>query len=79
MAISYHDPFEQLQRELETMLERAFGTEGASALYPLVNLFDAGADYVVKAELPGVEPADLELTVPKAEHARARRIEVQAA
>ena len=63
MAISYRDPFEQLQRELETMLERAFGTEGASALYPPVNLFDARADYVVKAELPGVEPADLELTV----------------
>ena len=63
MAISYRDPFEQLQRELESMLERAFRTEGASALYPPVNLFDAGADYVVKAELPGVPPEDIELTV----------------
>ena len=52
MAISYRDPFEQLQRELESMLEGAFVTGGASALYPSVNLFDAGAAYVVKAELP---------------------------
>ena len=63
MAISYRDPFEQLQRELESMLEGAFVTGGASALYPSVNLFDAGAAYVVKAELPGVQPADIELTV----------------
>jgi len=63
MAISYRDPFAQLQRELESMLERAFGTEGPSSLYPPVNLFDAGEHYVVKAELPGVRPEDLELTV----------------
>jgi len=63
MAIRYRDPFERLQRELEGMLEGAFATEGASALYPPVNLFDAGAEYVVKAELPGVEPGNIELTV----------------
>src|SRR5712691_1323520 len=63
MTISYRDPFEQLQRELESMLDRAFGAEGASALYPPVNLFDGGSDHVVKAELPGVEPGDIELMV----------------
>jgi len=63
MAINYRDPFEQLQRELEGMLESAFGSEGAGSLYPPVNLFDAGEHYVVKAELPGVQPGDLELTV----------------
>jgi HSP20 family protein len=64
MAIAYRDPFESLQRELDQMLETAFGSVGATtAVYPPVNVFDGGADYVVKAELPGVRPEDVELTV----------------
>ena len=55
MAIAYRDPLEQLQRELDRMLESAFGSVGASAagVYPPVNVFDAGEEYVIKAELPG--------------------------
>ena len=65
MAIVYHDPFDQLQRELERMLESAFGSVSSSAVgvYPAVNLFDAGDAYVVKAELPGVEPDKIEVDV----------------
>jgi len=64
MATSYRDPFEQLQRELESMLESAFGAaSGTGSLFPPVNLFDAGDAFVVKSELPGVQPANLELTV----------------
>jgi HSP20 family protein len=57
----YRDPFEQLQAELERMLG-SFGPSG-SGLYPPVNVFDAGDAYVVKAELPGVDPSAVEIEV----------------
>src|SRR5262249_23700279 len=43
----------------------AFGdVRGATTgVYPPVNVFDAGDAYVVKAELPGVEPSQIELEV----------------
>jgi len=65
MAIAYRDPFEQLQVELDRMLETAFGSVGTATagVYPPVNLFDGGEDYVVKAELPGVAPEKVEIEV----------------
>src|SRR2546428_13491192 len=65
MAIAYRDPLEQLQRELDRMLVSAFGSGGASAagVYPPVNVFDAGEEYVIKAELPGVDPGKVEVNV----------------
>ena len=64
MALVYRDPFEQMQQELERMLNTAFGTAGQSAgLYPPVNVFDRGDAFVVKAEVPGVEPDKLDIEV----------------
>jgi HSP20 family protein len=65
MAIAYRDPFEQLQVELDRMLESAFGPvrTATAGVYPPVNAFDAGEDFVVKAELPGVEPEKIEIEV----------------
>jgi len=60
MAFVYRNPFQQLQTELERMVEGAFGTPGA--VYPPVNVFDAGDAYVVKAELPGVLPEQIDLS-----------------
>ncbi len=54
MAIAYRDPFSQLQGELERMLATAFGPAGG--VYPPVNVFDQADAYVVKVELPGVQP-----------------------
>ncbi len=62
MAFAYGDPFERLQRELESMLGSALGSPGA-AVYPPVNLFDAGNEFVARAELPGVDPGSVELTI----------------
>lgn len=57
MAMSYREPFTQLQAELERMLETAFPQVGqAMGVFPPVNVFDRGDAYVVKAELPGVAP-----------------------
>ena len=61
MALVYRDPFEQLQAELDRMVDAAFGTP--TGLYPLVNVFDAGDVFVVKAEVPGVDPNGVEINV----------------
>jgi HSP20 family protein len=61
MAFAYRDPFEQLQRELERMLQGTFGS--GSGVYPPVNVFDAGDAFVVKAERPGVDLDKVEVAV----------------
>ncbi len=61
MALVYRNPFHQLQTELERMVEGAFGAPGA--VYPPVNVFDAGDAYVVKAELPGVQAEQIDVSV----------------
>jgi HSP20 family protein len=64
MALVHRDPFEQLQQELDRMLNAAFGPVGPSAgLYPSVNVFDAGEAWVIKAEVPGVNPDQLDIDV----------------
>ena len=58
------DPFGELRR-LQHPLDRWFGQRplAAAAGFPAVNLW-AGADSVaITAELPGVDPADVELSV----------------
>lgn len=61
MFSSYGDPFAQLQQELERMLSSFEGP--LSGVYPPVNVFDAGDEVVLKAELPGVDPAKLDVEV----------------
>jgi len=65
MVSVYRDPFLALQHELERMLTGAFGSAGptTTGVYPAVDVFDAGEEFVVKAELPGVKPADVEIDV----------------
>jgi HSP20 family protein len=63
MAFVYRDPFVELQQELDRMLSSAFGPGTAGGLYPPVNVFDAGDEFIVKAELPGVDPAQVEVEV----------------
>jgi HSP20 family protein len=64
MAFVYRDPFEELQRELESMLGATFAPAAQSpGLAPPVNVFDAGEAYVVKAEVPGLQPEQLEISV----------------
>jgi HSP20 family protein len=60
MFSSYGDPFAQLQQELERMLS---SFEGLTGVYPPLDVFDAGEEVVLKAELPGVDPAKLDVEV----------------
>ena len=65
MTLAYRDPFEQLQNELDRMLA-AFGhgsVGSAGGLYPPVNVFDAPDAFVVKAELPGITPEQVQIEV----------------
>lgn len=69
MAIVRYEPFrllEQLQRELE----RSFGTEGneegavATAQWrPAVDIKEENDRFCIHADLPGVKPEDLEVTM----------------
>jgi len=61
MFSSYGDPFARLQQELEQMLS-SFGAP-YTGVYPPLDVFDAGEDVVLKAELPGVDPAKLDVEV----------------
>jgi HSP20 family protein len=65
MTFGYRDSFEALQRELEQMLATAFGTAGAAVtgVYPPVDVFDAGEEYLVTAELPGLKADDVHIEV----------------
>ena len=64
MAIVFEDPFRQLQEELERMLTTGFGPAGpAGGVYPPVNVFDRSEEFLVKAELPGVAPEHIDVSV----------------
>jgi HSP20 family protein len=74
--MAVYDPFSELER-LRREAERAFGDEAgagrawrkaflpgrAARQYPLVNLYDDGETFTVEALAPGVDPAQLDVTV----------------
>lgn len=63
------EPFrelEQLQRRMNRLFQSFFGREWApwtSGVYPLVNISEDKDHLYVRAELPGVKPEDLEITI----------------
>jgi HSP20 family protein len=57
--------FGTLRRELDELFDR-FGTtpaRGVYRAYPAVNLYETEAAYVLTAELPGLAPADLAISL----------------
>jgi HSP20 family protein len=59
------DPFRDLQREVGRLLQ---GLEPIPSWrfprpFPAINLYDAGDRYVLTAELPGVTPEELDLSL----------------
>jgi len=55
------DELYRLQREVDRMLGRAAGAAGSCCVYPPINIYDDGESYSIRAELPGVKPADLDV------------------
>lgn len=64
------EPFRQLQQEMDQVMQRFFGEapEGAAQAgqqvwTPRVDVEEDDKAYVVKADLPGVDPKDVEISV----------------
>ncbi len=52
---------ENMQREMDRLSTAALPF-GEVAIYPPINIFDDGENFIARAELPGVDPNDLEVT-----------------
>jgi HSP20 family protein len=73
MPIIFREPgldplreLEQLQRRMNRVFQNVFGVERSPwrvGVYPLVNISEDRDHIYVRAELPGVQAADLEITV----------------
>lgn len=67
MTLLSSDPFErliELQRELERALNAPlFGFEPAASVFPPLNIFNDREGIVVRAEVPGFRPDQIEVTV----------------
>ena len=63
------DPFAEmrsLQREMHRIYNTLAGTQAASraaGVYPHLNITEDDDNYYVRAELPGVDPEDIEITM----------------
>ncbi len=54
------DEMRQLQREVNRLFEQI---EPVGTAYPPVNIWGRGDELIVTAELPGVQPEDMDITV----------------
>src|SRR4051812_30356897 len=59
------DPFRDLQREMGRLFEtlEPFQPWRIVRQFPAINLYDAGDRYVLTAQLPGMVPEDLDLSI----------------
>jgi HSP20 family protein len=65
-AASPWSPFEQLRREMDGLLERYGAPSGAGdwrGVFPAVNLYETPDAYQLTAELPGVEPGQIRVSL----------------
>lgn len=70
MAVLRWDPWRDLlsmQNELSRMFERAFGTTDrasrSTAWIPAIDMFEKEGAIVVRAELPGIRPEDVDISI----------------
>ena len=57
--------YDDLHREMDALLGRFRGgaTHGPTGVFPATNLYEAAENYVLTAELPGVSPDDIEVSL----------------
>jgi HSP20 family protein len=55
------DDMERLHREMSQLFDPGKGS-GRTSVYPPLNLYDNGESFLVRAEIPGVDPKTLEIT-----------------
>lgn len=54
--------FARMRRDFDRLFGRRF-FERTQAVFPAINIYDDGESYVARAELPGVSPGTLDITV----------------
>lgn len=67
---SWGSSLDELRRDMDALFSR-YGTAGTSGraasgwrgVFPPVNLYETGEAYVVTAELPGVDPGDIHVSI----------------
>ena len=64
------EPIQQLQREMDRVMQRFFGEmpetsaqNGLTAWMPRVDIEEDDKQFIIKADLPGVDPKDVEISV----------------
>ena len=59
------DPLRELQREVGRLFDSLdpFQSVRHVRQYPPINVYDAGDGYILSAQLPGLAPGDIELTI----------------
>jgi len=68
-ALFSFSPFEELERlrrRMDRLFQESFGLEPyyrTGGVYPLVNISEDHDHFYVRAELPGVQPEDLDITI----------------
>src|ERR1700740_1944228 len=64
---SHVQPLEDFQREIDELFSRFVGGRGRTAgpilTLPPIESFLDGSEYVIRLDLPGIEPKDIEVTV----------------
>src|SRR5271156_429095 len=58
-------PFQELRREMGRLLETLDPMQSMRQIhrYPPLNLYDAADRYILSVQLPGMAPAEIELTI----------------
>lgn len=54
------DLFDEMSR-MSRMFDRLQGFERGARVFPPMNVYDDGESFAVRAEIPGIDPADLEI------------------
>lgn len=69
MAMStyrFEDPFTQLRREIDrafqAMHQDAWGARSSAGVFPAINLYDDGESFMLRAEIPGLNKEELEVS-----------------
>ena len=60
--------FDELRREMDALLGRFGGgiPSGRTGVFPAANLYETEDAYVLTAELPGVKPGDIDVSIERA-------------
>jgi len=60
---SWPSLFDEFRREFDPAFRSAGVSQGTRGVYPPVNLFESEEGYVLTAELPGVAPEDVDVSI----------------